>query len=228
MAPPRIPPGAPPDAGDLQSRFLELLPRLRTHAAVYFRHIPCPGRRADCVAEATALGWQWFVRLARRGRDARQFPMAFAGLLARAVRSGRRLCGGERTQEVLSPVAQRRHGFAVEGLPSTTRAGQESLYARPRGQQLQDLYEERLHANTLTPPDEQAMFRIDFADWLDSLTARERCLLRAMALNERTADLAQRFGLSPGRISQMRREFERGWRRFCGDDIPAGGPRPTA
>jgi hypothetical protein len=220
-------PGAPLDTGDLHARFLSLLPRIETHAAIYFRHIPCAGRRADCLAEAAALGWQWFLRLAARGRDPAHFAAAFATLLARAVQSGRRLCGGERSGDVLSRLAQIRHGFGVEALPATTRAGHEELHGRPRGQQLQDLYEERLHDNMMTPPDEQAMFRVDFADWVSGLTARERRLVRAMARNERTADLAQQFGVSAGRISQMRREFEQGWRRFCGDDVPSG-PRPTA
>jgi len=42
-----------------------------------------------------------------------------------------------------------------------------------------------------------------------------------MSLNERTKDLSKRFSISPGRISQMRRDFKDGWQRFVGD-IPAG------
>jgi hypothetical protein len=74
-----------------------------------------------------------------------------------------------------------------------------------------------LQDNTITPPDEQAAFRLDFAAWLKRLTPRERRLIRAMALNERTQDLARECELSPGRISQMRREFHDGWATFCGD-----------
>ena len=219
------PPGAPPGDGDLQARFHTLLPRIETHAAIYFRYIPCPGRRADCVAEATALGWQWFLRLVARGRDPARFPGAFATLLARAVQSGRRVCGGKRSADVLSRLAQRRHGFAVEALPATTRAGHEELYGRPRDQQLQDAFEERLRDNATTPLDQQAMFRIDFWAWLGTLTRRERRLIWLMAQNERTKDLARRFGISAGRTSQLRGEFARGWRRFCGDEDP--GERPA-
>ena len=45
-----------------------------------------------------------------------------------------------------------------------------------------------------------------------------------MLMNERTLDLANKYGCSPGRISQMRREFERDWEQFCDQDTscPAG------
>lgn len=42
-----------------------------------------------------------------------------------------------------------------------------------------------------------------------------------MLRNERTKDLSKQFQVSPGRISQMRRDSEKGWRRFCGD-LPTG------
>src|SRR5262249_56372109 len=84
---------------------------------------------------------------------------------ARAVNSGRRVCGHERAKDVLSPVAQRRHGFAVEALPHATSTSHEHLYASPHGQERLDAFEERLRDNTQTPPDEQAAFRIDFPAW---------------------------------------------------------------
>jgi hypothetical protein len=36
-----------------------------------------------------------------------------------------------------------------------------------------------------------------------------------LMLGERTLDVSQRFGLCPGRISQLRREFCEDWERFC-------------
>jgi hypothetical protein len=38
-----------------------------------------------------------------------------------------------------------------------------------------------------------------------------------MALGEKTQDLAEKYRVSHGRISQMRRYFEHDWSRFCGD-----------
>src|SRR5438132_12313812 len=78
---------ATPVAPSLHATFLALLPTLQTHAAISFRDVTCPDRRADLVSEAVALAWQWLVRLHARGTDASRFPMAFARLAARAVRS---------------------------------------------------------------------------------------------------------------------------------------------
>jgi hypothetical protein len=205
----------------LHARFLRLLPKLETHARIAFRGIRCPVKQADRVQECMALGWKWFLRLSEQGKDVFDFPMAFASLVARAVRCGRRLCGQERSRDVLSCVAQQRHAFRVERLPATTRSPHEHLYADPYGQALLDAFEERLRDNTLTPVPDQVEFRIDFPAWLRTLTGRERRMVRAMAQGERTQDLSRDFDLSPGRVSQLRREFRDGWRRFHGEDAPA-------
>ena len=208
----------------LHALFLGLLPRIERHATVYFRYIDCPARRADAVAEAVALAWMWFVRLARRGKDASQFPMALAGYVARAVSNGRRLCGMERSKDVLSAAAQKRRGFRVEPLPTSSRTDHERLHGAPHGQARQDTFEERLRDNTVTPVIDQVAFRIDFPAWPATLGARERRLVRAMARNERTLDLSRQFDLTPGRISQLRRQFHHSWRLFQGEP-PAPAPR---
>lgn len=200
----------------LHQQFLELLPRIETHARLYFRGTTCRDKRRDQIAETIALAWRWFRRLADRGIDAMQFPSAIAGYAALAVASGRRAVGMECAKDVMSSRCQRRHGFTVEPLSSTRRC-HEDLYGTVNGQRLQDVYEERLRDNTRTPPDEQAGFRCDFADWLQTLTSRERRLVVLMSMNERTKDLARRFGLSAGRISQMRRSLCADWQHFTGD-----------
>ena len=203
----------------LQARFLAILPRIRTHARINFRHVACAETKADLVSETVALTWKWFVRLAHRGKDATQYPSVLATYAAHAVNCGRRVTRMDSAKDVMSPRAQRRHGFAVEFLPPSTRTSYDSIHTPPTGQRSRDEWEERLTDNTVTPPDEQAMFRIDFADWLQSMTARERRIVKAMACNERTKDLSRMFELSAGRISQMRREFRDGWERF-GDTSP--------
>ena len=46
-----------------------------------------------------------------------------------------------------------------------------------------------------------------------------------MLRNERTTDLSRQFELSPGRISQLRRELHDAWRRYHGEPVP---PAPAA
>jgi hypothetical protein len=206
-----------PVVNALQVAFLTFLPRIRLHGEVYFRHVRCRVQREDCIAEMIALAWKWHCRLAQRGKDARRFVTAIATFAARAVNSGRRLAGIERPQDVLSRRAQREHGFVVASLPPTPHVSHEYLYAMPRGQHMQDVYEERLQDNTQTPVPEQAAFRIDWPAWLTTITERDRRLVMDLALNHRTKDLARQYGLSPARISQKRREFHDDWEQFTAD-----------
>jgi hypothetical protein len=202
---------------ELEDAFLALLPRIELHGRIYFRHIKCPHEKGDDIQEMRALGWKWLVRLHERGKDPEDFVRAFVTYLAHAVNSGRRLAGKAKARDVLNPICQKRCGFKVENLPGSFRAGQEYLYASPRGQQLQDEMEERLQDNTITPVFDQVQFRIDFRAWLKTLTPRERRMVRGMMRNERTKDLSKRFEVTAGRISQMRREFHDSWQRFCSD-----------
>ena len=68
---------------------------------------------------------------------------------------------------------------------------------------------------------DQAAFRIDFNDWLRKLSRRDRRIIARLARGERACAVAERFGLSQGRISQIRRAFAENWNRFLGDDPPA-------
>jgi hypothetical protein len=200
----------------LHASFLAILPRIERHGQVYFRHLACPDKREEALAEMRGLSWKWYVRLHQRGKDPARFVSAIATYAARAVRSGRRVCGHEKANDVLSPVAQRRHGFAVEPLPYSTSTSHDRLYGLPSGQEAQDAFEERLHDNTVTPPPEQAAFRIDFPAWRLTRSERDRRLVDELIAGGRTKDVSATFGISPGRVSQLRRDFMEDWNRFTG------------
>jgi hypothetical protein len=195
-----------PALASLQATFVAVvLPRIVSHGRVCFRGVRCPGQREDAIQEMAALAWNWHVRLARQGKDATRFPTALATFAARAVRRGRRLARMDAAGDVLSSRAQQRRGFAVERLPDCS-----TLSDNPLSDALRD--------NTRTPPDEQACFRLDFRRWLVGLPDCHRRVAQDLMLGERTIDVAARHGLSPGRVSQLRRVFRRGWARFCGDE----------
>jgi hypothetical protein len=198
-------PSDPAALARLQVTFLNsVLPKVVAHGRVYFRHIRCRHHKEELLAEMTGLCWRWHLRLAERGKDAARFPTALATFAARAVRSGRRLAGMDRSKDVLSPLAQQRQGFAVGKLPDCS-----ALDGSPLA--------EALHDNTKSPPDQQAMFRIDFPSWRASRNDRDRDVLDDLMLGERTLDVAGKYGLSPGRVSQLRREFLLDWRRYISE-----------
>ena len=157
------------------------------------------------------LAWKWHLRLAEKGKDATCFPTALASYAARAVRSGSRVAGQERANDILSPIAQRRHRFYVGRLPDF-----ETLTEHPLCEALLD--------NTKSPPDEIVCFKLDFLAWLASLAERDRAIVEDLMVGERACDVANKYRISPERISQKRREFCRDWFVYCGDDIPTSLP----
>jgi hypothetical protein len=105
--------------------------------------------------------------------------------------------------DLLSPACRKHHGFTFEPLDSSLDNGM-SWWCLASG------------SRKTTVPD-LAAFRIDFERWLLMLTRRDRRIIAALAAGERTMVVAERFGLSNGRVSQLRRRFERDWRVFQGE-----------
>ncbi len=60
-------------------------------------------------------------------------------------------------------------------------------------------------------PADVAATRIDFDAWLRSMPPRQRAIAEVLATGEGTTLVARRFGLTAGRISQLRRKLHRSW-----------------
>jgi len=198
-----------PRRKSVHAAFLRILPRIVVHANFCFRGERNAERREEAVAETVALAWKWYLDLVKRGKDVTRFESTFANFVARAVRSGRRICGQLASGDIMSPFTQRRHQFAVHRLPDFSTLSSNS-------------FSEALADNTVTPPDEQAAFRLDFASWLGTRTDRDRRLVEDLMIGEQTGDVARRFGLTAGRVSQLRREYCQDWQRFCGEGVVKG------
>src|SRR5262249_54759421 len=184
---------------------------IELHARIAFRHLTCPDQRSDAIAEVIALAWAWFVRLARRGKDASPFVVALARFAARRVRPGRKLCGVENGKDVLAGRTQGRYAFTVGTLPTYS-----TLEGTP--------YEEALRDNTRAEIPEQVAFRIDFPRWLAGLAERDRQLVQDLAMGHRTEVVARKYRVTPGAVSHRRRDFHRAWQRFQGEPCAAQGP----
>ncbi len=78
-----------------------------------------------------------------------------------------------------------------------------------------------MNTRTATVPD-IVSFRVDFADWLKGLTRRDRRIAESLVLGNRTTDVAKRFKVCAGRVSQLRRELAESWHKYVGDEpMPA-------
>jgi len=217
MRTPTILPLSCDQLADLHARFLLLLPRIERHGRVYFRHLR-PHQKDEVFQEMRSLAWLWFLRLAQRGKDVNNFLTAFTDFLVRAVGNGRRILGKEKAKDPMCVMTQKRRGFRVVSLPAEIRASHESLYGTVHGQQKHNALEEHLCDNTLTPVPDQAAFRIDWPAWMKTCTDRDRRIIGDLMVGERTLDVSRKYRLSPGRISQLRRQLQKAWEEFCALD----------
>jgi DNA-binding NarL/FixJ family response regulator len=181
--------------GEWHQDFLRLLPTISRHARCSFRHLQQEARE-DAVAEVVANALVAFRRLAMAGRQDLAYATPLARYGALRYRSGRRVGSSFRSTEVLSKACQRRQGFAVQSI---------------------DVLDDGLLDHQRVAPSERAATRLDFTLWLESLAARDRALVELLATGETTQAAAARFQLTPGRISQLRRQYYRKWQEFLGE-----------
>jgi hypothetical protein len=191
-----------PSSPAWHKRFLVMLPTIVGFARRSLRSLP-PEALEDAVAEVVANTTVAYARLVERGRENIAYPTVLAMYAVRQYRDGRRVGVKMNSNDVYSQHAQARGNFSMQhiGAPGEQRYG----------------WREQLTENCRTPVAEQAAFRIDFPQWLLALSQRDRRIIEDLAFGERTGDVAVKYGVSPSRISQMRKQLQEGWERFVGD-----------
>ena len=182
--------------------FLTMVPTIRKVAQHAFRGAR-PEQREDLVEEVVANCLVAFARLAEQGKTHLAFATVLAGYAVAQVRYGRRVGGQLNGQDVLSGYAQRKNGFSVERLDRQSKTT--------------GFWAEAVVEDYRTPVADQASFRVDFPEWLNAQSRRDRTIAEALAVGERTKDVARQFQISPGRISQIRRELHDSWQAFHGE-----------
>lgn len=185
-----------------QDRFLEMLPQIRDQARHAFRAEP-PERREELIAEVVANCWAAFVRLIERGLIDVIYPTPLVQFAIKQVRDGRRVGTKLNIKDVSSEYAQRRQGFSVASL---------DRYDQKTGKWREILIEDR-HAG----PAQTAAARIDIGEWFANLPRRKRRVAATLASGESTKTAARKHRVSPGRISQLRRELMEDWQSFHGE-----------
>ncbi len=194
-------------APQTNDEFLALKPVLERHAAIWFRNLPAV-HREEAIAEALAAAFVSFVRLKAQGKDpVRAFPSRMAAFGVLHVRSGRHVGNAASSKDVLSLKAQRRHGFQLKSLDDLR-------HSRAEG------WQEALRDNRVTPIPDQVAFRIDFGTFLRSLIERDRRLIEFLAVGNSGKQAADRFNLTQGRITQLRRQWCREWYALHGEKAP--------
>lgn len=193
-----------------QAGFMALLPDLFRYARQAFRSLRGEARN-EAIQEVIVSAMLAYLRLYQRDKE----DVAYASVLARYAiaqyHDGRRVAAQLNCQDVLSAYARRLKGIQVESLDRRDMDGES----------WREIVVEDRHAG----PAETAAVRVDFAAWLALQTGRDRKIAGALAEGSTTQEVAKRFRVTPGRISQKRRELLNSWRKFQGEYEEAAARR---
>jgi hypothetical protein len=188
--------------------FLAMLPAICLHARISFRRLDPEAREEavqNCIANATVA----YVRLYELGKIDLAYPSALARYAVAQTKDARVVGGHLNIKDVLSVHCQVNKGVIVERLDRFDEDAEE--------------WREIVIEDRRAGPAEIAATRLDFAAWLRSLPAKLRKIAKVLATGETTTTVAKKFGVSAGRISQIRKELYLMWNRFVGEE-----PDPAA
>ena len=166
----------------LRESFTRQVPNLRRMATSKFIRLPAELRQ-ECVANALALTWVFIYRLWKKGRD--KEPNILRSCLwyaCKQTKEGRTPQGCPRKKDVLT-----RRWVGPTRLPDFDLS---EFVARS------------------TPVPDAVSFKVDVPEFLDTLNDRQRRMSLDLAAGMTTTEAAEKYELSPGRISQFRREFK--------------------
>ena len=184
------------------SQFMAMVPAIKKHAELAFRAMDPEGKE-EAIAEVVASAFVAFHRLAQLGKTDIAYPTPLALYGVKQYREGRHVGTKSNIKNVSCRYAQQKKRFSV---------GRLDRYDHIEQQWLEILVEDR----SAGPADIVAT-KLDFGDWLKSLSRRQRRITEVLAVGETTQDAAKRFGVSFSRISQVRRELKRSWESFQGE-----------
>ena len=175
--------------------FLAMLPAIRRQLKVAFRGLD-PEARAEAIQEGVCNAMLAYLRLHERGEVEKAYPTPLAQYAARQIRDGRKVGGKLNVKDVSSRYCQRLKHVVLERLDK---------WDKEEGW-LEIVVEDK----NATPAD-VARVRLDFAAWLKTLPRRDRKVALELARGDRTREVAHRYDLSDGRISQLRSELRLSW-----------------
>ena len=170
-------------------------------------HLPGPqvpqreGQRAHpVVAEGVVHCLLSFVRLHEQGRAEAATASTLAWFATLAVRRGRPAGNRMNGKEPLSRYAQIGNGIQVD---------------QCHGNWLDRLVEDK----RASVPDQVAA-KMDVGAWFGTLSRRMKQVARDLAYGFSTSEVAEKHGVTPGRISQLRRTLEESWSAFQQEAAP--------
>jgi hypothetical protein len=184
-----------------QEQYASLMPTIERQLSFAFRQLRGEARD-EAIQECRCLAAKACNQLYTQGKASVIFAAPIARQAVRHYLAGRRFAAMLNANDISSAYCQRRRGLAVKSLDQRDTTGD---------------WKETIIADDRANPADVACLCVDFEEWLDQLDSRHRLVAELLASGERTCDVADRLGVTRGRISQMRRELDDTWAHFQGE-----------
>lgn len=165
-----------------QDLFSAELPSLEKLARNHFRHLP-PDAQAEAVQNSIGLAWKQYRALVLQGRADQ------VGILKSVM---------------WYAIRQTKCGRTPQGCPK--KKGLNEI--RRRGVVRFEEFEVSDFMGRCTPIVDQVSFRIDVPRFFDTLTNRQREMAFDLATGMTTSEVAEKYGVTAGAISQFRSRFK--------------------
>jgi hypothetical protein len=183
-----------------QSNFVAMLPAIEEKLRLAFCRLDIEARE-DAIEEGVVHSLLAYVRLVEQGRADVATASSLAWYSSRHVKRGRPAGGRMNGKEPLSRYAQISNNIEVERQP---------------GNWIDSLAEDKRAA----VPDQVAA-KLDVGAWFATLTKRTKEIAKDLAFGCSTSEVAEKHGVSAGRISQLRRMLEESWAVFQQEAVAA-------
>ena len=173
-----------------QEQFVAMAEEIRRHLSVLLWRACRSGDECDeAIQDCTANICVAFKRMVQNGTHANATASTLAKYAFRHWTVGRTACGSTQKYNAI------RRGDAIPVF--------ESISTENAVCELHDAYQ--------FTPAELACFKIDFAEWTDSLTDEQRTIVEYLADGHRVCDIAKIIGISAWRVYEARDRIKQTW-----------------
>ena len=183
-----------------QSNFIAMLPEIQQKLRLAFCRLDLEARE-DAIEEGVVHSLLAYVRLHEQGRAEVATASSLAWYSSRQVKRGRPAGGRMNGKEPLARYGQISNGIEVEPLTS-------------------NWIDAMVEDKRATVADQVAA-KMDVSAWFATLTKRMKEIAKDLAFGFSTSEVAKKYGVTAGRISQLRRTLEESWVAFQQEAAPA-------
>jgi len=189
-----------PSVPTFDALYAKMLPHFKYFAKHHVRRKRRRGDYEDVIQELAGFALQMYNSLIRRGKGAEVFYTPLMQFAIKRYREGRRFVGSN-TKDILSHQTQ--------------------ILGRSKTCQLSQFDEEQDTWDFMTDRKGRVLdavqFKIDYDAWHTSLPPRDQKIVTDLSYGYTTGDVATKYGVSAGLISQYRKRYHKDWNDFIGD-----------